>query len=193
LCPRGSSSISSCIVTSEARRGRILAIVNQKGGVGKTTTAVNLTASLAAAERATLLVDIDPQANASSAYGVIAPQLQLYDALLDDCVISQITHTTELSHLHLVPSGPDLVGAEIELVTLEDREGRMRRALEPVAHAYDFIVIDCPPSLSPARHHRAHPAGVEPETRGRGHRAHDDGSAREPLPSGGERGAEALR
>jgi len=145
--PPGEFSISSCIVTSEARRGRILAVVNQKGGVGKTTTAVNLTASLAAAERATLLVDIDPQANASSAYGVIAPQLQLYDALLDDCVIPQITHTTELSHLHLVPSGPDLVGAEIELVTLEDREGRMRRALEPVAHAYDFIVIDCPPSL----------------------------------------------
>jgi chromosome partitioning protein len=145
--PRGSLSISSCIVTSEARRGRILAIVNQKGGVGKTTTAVNLTASLAAAERATLLVDIDPQANASSAYGVIAPQPQLYDALLGDCVIPQITHTTELSYLHLVPSAPDLVGAEIELVTLEDREGRMRRALEPVAHAYDFIVIDCPPSL----------------------------------------------
>jgi chromosome partitioning protein len=92
-------------------------------------------------------VDIDPQANASSAYGVIAPELQLYDALVDDRVIFEITRPTELSYLHLAPSGPDLVGAEIELVTMEDREGRMRRALEPVACAYDYIVIDCPPSL----------------------------------------------
>jgi chromosome partitioning protein len=145
--PRGDFRISSFVVTPEARRSRILAIVNQKGGVGKTTTAVNLTASLAAAERATLLVDIDPQANASSAYGVIAPELQLYDALVDDALLLEITRPTELSHLHLVPSGPDLVGAEIELVTMEGREGRMRRALEPVAHAYDYIVIDCPPSL----------------------------------------------
>jgi chromosome partitioning protein len=145
--PRGSFSISSYIPTSETRRGRVLAVVNQKGGVGKTTTAVNLTASLAAAERATLLVDIDPQANASSAYGVVAPDLQLYDALLDDCVILDITQPTALSHLHLVPSAQDLVGAEIELVAMEDREGRMRHALEPVARAYDYIVIDCPPSL----------------------------------------------
>ena len=143
----GGRFICSFAETSEARPGRILAIVNQKGGVGKTTTAVNLTASLAAAERATLLVDIDPQANASSAYGVIAPDLQLYDALVDDRVILEITRPTELSHLHLVPSGPDLVGAEIELVSMENREGRMRRALEPVASAYDYIVIDCPPSL----------------------------------------------
>ena len=125
----------------------MLAIVNQKGGVGKTTTAVNLAASLAAAERATLLVDIDPQGNAGSAYGVIAPPLHLYDALLEDCVILEITRPTELSHLHLVPSGPDLVGAEIELVTMEGRELRMRRALEPVTAAYDYVVIDCPPSL----------------------------------------------
>jgi chromosome partitioning protein len=92
-------------------------------------------------------VDIDPQSNASSAYGVIAPELHLYDALLGDCVILEITRPTELSHLHLAPSGPDLVGAEIELVTMQDRERRMRRALEPVACAYDYIVIDCPPSL----------------------------------------------
>jgi len=92
-------------------------------------------------------VDIDPQANAGSAFGVIAPELQLYDALLEDRVILEITRPTELSHLHLVPSGPDLVGAEIELVALEDRESRLRRALEPAACAYDYIAIDCPPSL----------------------------------------------
>ena len=124
-----------------------MAIVNQKGGVGKTTTAVNLTASLAAAERATLLVDIDPQANASSAYGVVSPELHLYDALVEDRVMLEVARPTELTYLHLAPSGPDLVGAEIELVTMEDREGRLRRALEPVACAYDYIVIDCPPSL----------------------------------------------
>jgi len=146
-CPPGGSFINSYVATSEAQRGRILALVNQKGGVGKTTTAVNLSASLAAAERATLLVDLDPQANASSAHGVIAPEPQLYDALLDECVILEVTRPTALAHLHLVPSGPDLVGAEIELVTMEDRESRMRRALEPVVHAYDYIVIDCPPSL----------------------------------------------
>jgi chromosome partitioning protein len=147
VAPRGNFRIRSYLETSEARRGRVLAIVNQKGGVGKTTTAVNLTASLAAAERVTLLVDIDPQGNASSAYGVIAPPLHLYDALLEECVITEITRPTALSHLHLVPSGPDLVGAEIELVTMEGRELRMRRALEPVTATYDYVVIDCPPSL----------------------------------------------
>ena len=108
------------------KRARVFAVVNQKGGVGKTTTAVNLAASLAASERATLLVDLDPQANASSAFGIQRPSAQIYDVLSDSCSAVEAAQPTELSHLHVIPSGEDLSGAEIELVGAEERQARLR-------------------------------------------------------------------
>jgi len=129
-------------------RARVIAVVNQKGGVGKTTSAVNVAACFAASERSVLLIDLDPQANASSAFGVVNPPLQVYDALIGECALSQAAQRTELEYLHVVPSGQDLVGAEIELVSSEQRERRLAFALEEVRDRYDLIVIDCPPSLS---------------------------------------------
>lgn len=128
-------------------RSRVLAIVNQKGGVGKTTTTVNLAASFAAAGRATLLLDLDPQANASSACGVVNPTRQIYDVLIGGCAMKEAVLPTAQSHLHVVPSAPDLVGAEIELVNLPNRERRLESALAEVRDSYEFVLIDCPPSL----------------------------------------------
>jgi chromosome partitioning protein len=127
--------------------GRVYAIVNQKGGVGKTTTAVNLAASLAASERSILLVDFDPQANATSAFGASGSQPHVYDALSGDCVMKSMTRATDLRYLHLVPSGRDLYGAEIELVSAINRERRLERALSEIRDAYEIVLIDCPPSL----------------------------------------------
>ncbi len=121
--------------------------MNQKGGVGKTTSAVNLAACVAASERRTLLVDLDPQANASSGYGVVNPTHQIYDALLGDCVMKDAILPTEFDLLHLVPSGQDLVGAEIELVGALDRERRLELALSDLRDDYEMVLIDCPPSL----------------------------------------------
>lgn len=128
-------------------RSRVYAIANQKGGVGKTTSAVNLAASFAVSERRTLLVDLDPQANASSAFGVTAPAHHVYDALLGSRVMKDVTCSTDLAYLQLVPSGRDLVGAEIELVGVPDRERRLALALADVRDRYEIIVVDCPPSL----------------------------------------------
>lgn len=125
----------------------VMAVVNQKGGVGKTTSAVNLAACLAASERPTLLIDVDPQANASSAYGIVGAERQVYDALIDEVPLTQCAFETELETLHVVPAGRDLVGAEIELVAKEEREYQLTRAIRAMGDAYEIILIDCPPSL----------------------------------------------
>jgi chromosome partitioning protein len=128
----------------------VLAIVNQKGGVGKTTTAVNLGAGLAEAGHATLVVDCDPQSNATRSLGVIEnPALTLYDALVRDepTPLTRIIVETSVPGLDLVPASSGLAGAEVELVAVIGRESRLRHALEPVAGAYAYVLIDCPPSL----------------------------------------------
>jgi chromosome partitioning protein len=125
----------------------VIAVVNQKGGVGKTTSAVNLAACLAASERPTLLIDMDPQANASSAYGIVHAERQIYDALIDQVPLTHCAYETELETLHVVPAGRDLVGAEIELVSKESREYRLSQSIEAMGDAYEIVLIDCPPSL----------------------------------------------
>ncbi len=122
-------------------------MVNQKGGVGKTTTAVNLAASFAVSERRTLLVDTDPQANATSAFGGPANGAHIYDAIIGRCVMKDVTRPTELDFLELIPSGRDLYGAEIELVSSMARERRLERALAELRSSFEIVLLDCPPSL----------------------------------------------
>lgn len=129
---------------------RVIAIANQKGGVGKTTTAINLAASLAVMERTTLLVDLDPQANATSGMGG-APggdaEKNSYRVLMSEIPAAAAICDTDLPFLHLLPASADLIGAEIELINKEGRESRLREALRPIEDRYDVILIDCPPSL----------------------------------------------
>ncbi|HOU23075.1 MAG TPA: AAA family ATPase [Anaerolineae bacterium] len=128
---------------------RVYAVANQKGGVGKTTTVVSLGAFLAAADRRVLLLDIDPQANATSSLGVDKNSLPLsiYDAIVSDTSLNDVLMLTRRVGLDLIPSSPALAGAEIELVNAPSREFRLKRALAPIRDRYDFVLIDCPPSL----------------------------------------------
>lgn len=131
--------------------GRIIAIVNQKGGVGKTTTAINVSAAIARQGQRVLLVDIDPQGNATSGLGINLHQLEanLYHALgaTDDTIIHHIKQPTKVERLHLIPAGPDLAGANVELVSTPEREFKLGQALQPLRDDYDYIFIDNPPSL----------------------------------------------
>ena len=130
--------------------GRTIVIANQKGGVGKTTTAINLSASLAEAEKKVLVIDIDPQGNTTSGFGIEKDEQEntIYELLLGECEIEECMIVTEFDDLTIIPSNVNLAAAEIELVGIEEKEYILKKALDKVRDKYNFIIIDCPPSLS---------------------------------------------
>ncbi len=133
----------------ECQLSKVIAITNQKGGVGKTTTAINLSSCLAAAERKTCLIDMDPQANSTSGLGLEKNKIEssVYDVLLGARPIREVIRATDLQYLTIVPSSISLVGAEVELVSMIARETRLKSALSEIRDEYEYIIIDCPPSL----------------------------------------------